>query len=242
MSGLLVAVEGIDGSGKTTQVNLLRRWLEERGERVFLTEWNSSDMVRRIIRRGKRKNLLTPTTFSILHATDFADRYERTIQPHLAAGYVVLCDRYAFTGRSRDVARGVDADWVENLYSFARKPDVTFYFRVTPKLALSRLLAARGGVKFYESGMDLGLADEPEASFLKFQQRVVDAYDRLAASEAFVVLEGQQPIGREQSKMRARLLPMLESDRKRGESKPATTVVTAVPRPRGRRPAHRDGR
>lgn len=209
---------------------------------MFLTEWNSSDMVRRIIRRGKRKNLLTPTTFSILHATDFADRYERTIQPHLAAGYVVLCDRYAFTGRSRDVARGVDADWVENLYSFARKPDVTFYFRVTPKLALSRLLAARGGVKFYESGMDLGLADEPEASFLKFQQRVVDAYDRLAASEAFVVLEGQQPIGREQSKMRARLLPMLESDRKRGESKPATTVVTAVPRPRGRRPAHRDGR
>ena len=209
---------------------------------MFLTEWNSSDMVRRIIRRGKRKNLLTPTTFSILHATDFADRYERTIQPHLAAGYVVLCDRYAFTGRSRDVARGVDADWVENLYSFARKPDVTFYFRVTPKLALSRLLAARGCVKFYESGMDLGLADEPEASFLKFQQRVVDAYDRLAASEAFVVLEGQQPIGREQSKMRARLLPMLESDRKRGESKPATTVVTAVPRPRGRRPAHRDGR
>src|SRR3990172_6465357 len=208
--GLLVAVEGIDGSGKSTHINLLRRWLEERGDRVFLTEWNSSDLVRRIIRRGKKKNLLAPTTFSLLHATDFADRYERMIQPHLAGGYVVLCDRYTFTGRSRDAARGVRPEWVENLYSFARRPDVTFYMRVPPKVALARLLAARGTVKWYESGMDLGLAREPEKSFVKFQQRVVDAYDRLSAAEGFVVLDGQRPIGHEQARMRTTVTRMLE--------------------------------
>src|SRR5512140_3873018 len=95
--GKLSAVEGLDGSGKSTQVYLIKRWLDLSGYKVFFTEWNSSSIVREATRKGKRRNLLTPTTFSLIHCTDFADRYERQILPLLKAGYLVLCDRYMFT-------------------------------------------------------------------------------------------------------------------------------------------------
>lgn len=217
MKGVLIAVEGIDGSGKTTHVGLLRQWLEEIGEKVFLTVWNSSDVVRATTRRGKKQNLLTPTTFSLLHATDFADRYERMIDPHLAAGYIVLADRYAFTGRTRDAARGVSPKWVENLYSFARRPDLTFYIRVSPRTALRRVLTSRGTLGFYEAGMDLGLDREPARSFIRFQQRITDAYERLVAAKGFVILDGENVIAREQARMRDRVRDLLKERSVLGE-------------------------
>src|SRR5499426_4182863 len=128
--GRLIVVEGIDGSGKSTQVLLLQKWLEARGLRVYFTEWNSSDLVRQATKRGKKKNLLTPTTFSLLHATDFADRQTYSIIPYLKAGITVLADRYIYTAFARDIARGVDPQWVRDLYAFAVKPDAAFYFRV----------------------------------------------------------------------------------------------------------------
>src|SRR5262245_57079009 len=127
--GLLVVVEGIDGSGKSTQLRLLQKWLAAEGHRVFFTEWNSSDLVRKATKVGKKKNLLTPTTFSLLHATDFADRLFYDIVPPLKAGMIVLADRYAYTAFSRDIARGVSPDWVRNLYDFAIRPDLSFYFK-----------------------------------------------------------------------------------------------------------------
>src|SRR6202051_5249909 len=125
--GRLIAVEGLDGSGKSTQIFLMKRWLELQGLKVFFSEWNSSEIVKSATSKGKKRELLTPTTFSLIHATDFADRYERHLLPLLRAGYVVLCDRYIFTALARDAVRGVDRDWVEQLYSFAVLPDVTFY-------------------------------------------------------------------------------------------------------------------
>ncbi len=128
--GRLIIVEGIDGSGKSTQLQLLQKWLLNAGYRVFFTEWNSSALVNQAIKRGKKRNLLTPTTFSILHATDFADRLSHLIIPPLKAGMIVLADRYVYTAFSRDVVRGVHRQWVRNLYDFAVKPNLAFYFKV----------------------------------------------------------------------------------------------------------------
>ncbi|MCI0410323.1 MAG: dTMP kinase, partial [Acidobacteria bacterium] len=147
--GKLIVVEGIDGSGKSTQIQLLLKWLEARGEQVFFTEWNSSELVRQATKRGKKKNLLTPSTFSLLHATDFADRLTYHILPYLKAGMTVLADRYIYTAFARDIARGVDPRWVRDLYSFAVPPDAVFYFRVPLEVATARILSTRSKIKFY---------------------------------------------------------------------------------------------
>src|SRR5439155_217039 len=136
--GRLITVEGIDGSGKSTQLLLLDRWLTARGFPVRFTEWNSSRLVRRAMKRGKRKDLLTPTTFSLLHAVDFADRLTYQIVPPLKAGMIVLADRYVYTAFSRDVARGVHPAWVRAVYSFAPRPDLALYFRVPIEVSLDR--------------------------------------------------------------------------------------------------------
>src|SRR5919197_2274428 len=135
IKGKLIVVEGIDGSGKSTQLRLLEKWFQSKDTSVFLTEWNSSETVRRITSKGKRKGRLTPITFSLLHATDFADRYERNILPLLHAGYIVLADRYIYTAFARDGVRGCDPGWVRKLYSYARQPDITFFFNVPLKVA-----------------------------------------------------------------------------------------------------------
>src|SRR5436189_1959910 len=147
--GKLFVVEGIDGSGKTTQLGLLAKWLAATGHRVFVTEWNSSALVKAATKTGKRKNALTPMTFSLLHATDFADRLVYKIVPPLKAGMIVLADRYAFTAFSRDVARGVHPQWVRDLYGFAVRPDLAVYFRVPIDVSLDRLLARRVKLKLY---------------------------------------------------------------------------------------------
>jgi dTMP kinase len=151
--GKLFVVEGIDGSGKSTQLSLLHKWLQSRGYGVVFSEWNSSPLVKDTTKLGKKKKLLTPATFSLIHSTDFADRTERSILPLLKAGAVVLCDRYMYTAFARDVARGMDREWVRDLYGFAVQPTVAFYFRVPLETAIGRLLDARDGFKFYEAGI-----------------------------------------------------------------------------------------
>ncbi len=178
--GRLIAVEGIDGSGKSTQLQLVARWLRARGYPVYFTEWNSSRLVRNAMRRGKRKNLLTPTTFSLLHAVDFADRFTYQILPPLKGGMIVLADRYVYTAFARDVARGVHPHWVRSVYNFAPRPDLTLYFRVPIEVSLERLLSGRAKLKYHEAGMDVGLSAEPVESFRLFQSRVLEIYDQLA--------------------------------------------------------------
>ena len=177
--GKLFVVEGIDGSGKTTQLALLAKWLSAAGHPVFVTEWNSSALVKAATKTGKKKNSLTPMTFSLLHATDFADRLLYNIIPPLKAGMIVLADRYTYTAFARDAARGVDRRWVRELYSFAVKPDLAVYFRVPIEVSTDRLLARRVKLKFYEAGMDMGWSSNLVESFRMFQGKVLDEYDRL---------------------------------------------------------------
>ena len=172
-------VEGIDGSGKTTQLALLAKWLSAAGRPVLLTEWNSSALVKAATKTGKKKNTLTPMTFSLLHATDFADRLLYNIIPPLKAGMIVLADRYTYTAFARDATRGVDRRWVRELYSFAVKPDLAVYFRVPIEVSTDRLLARRVKLKFYEAGMDMGWSPNLVDSFKMFQGKVLDEYDRL---------------------------------------------------------------
>ena len=200
--GKLIAVEGLDGSGKSTQVYLIKRWLELSGYKVFFTEWNSSSIVREATRKGKRRNLLTPTTFSLIHCTDFADRYERNILPMLKAGFIVLADRYKFTALARDTVRGCPPEWVEQLYSFAFEPDITFYFSLPLRTALDRILSGRPALKYHEAGMDLGLSPDPVESFKIFQGRIHKTYELLAKKHGFTRISSNRPVEAIQEEVR----------------------------------------
>ena len=201
--GRLIVVEGIDGSGKSTQLALLHRWLMNQGYPVRFSEWNSSTLVRDVTRRGKRRHILTPTTFSLTHATDFADRIERDIVPTLRSGGVVLSDRYIYTAFARDVVRGVDPVWVRRAYRFAVKPTLAFYFRVPLEVALGRIQGGRNALKYYEAGMDLGFSDDVEESFRAFQGRILRQYDSLIKEFKLIVIDAMLPIERQQAQMRA---------------------------------------
>lgn len=204
--GKLIVVEGIDGSGKSTQLSLLSQWLRSLGVAVAFSEWNSSPLVRETTRRGKKKKLFTPVSFSLIHATDFADRMERYILPMLKAGAVVCADRYAYTACARDVARGVSRRWVRNLYQFALRPNLAFYFRVPLDVALGRILGGRNAIKYYEAGMDLGLSRDVQESFRIFQGRILAEYDEMCEEMGFHVIDAAGSIEQQQKIMRETVL------------------------------------
>jgi dTMP kinase len=231
--GKLIVVEGIDGSGKSTQLALLSQWLRSQGYAVSFSEWNSSPLVRETTRRGKKKEMFTPTTFSLIHATDFADRLERYIIPLLKAGAVVCADRYAFTAFARDVVRGVSRRWVRNLYSFAIRPNLAFYFRVPLDVALGRILGGRDAIKYYEAGMDIGLSRNIEESFRLFQGRILEEYDSMAGELGFHIIDAAGSIEEQQQLMRSIVLEKLgerlETDVLRTHSKEIHEPETAAP-------------
>jgi len=200
--GKLIIVEGIDGSGKSTQIDLLYKWLHTQGRSVYFSEWNSSALVKSTTKRAKKKKLFTPTTFSLLQCTDFADRWENRIYPMLKAGVIVLADRYAFTAFGRDVARGVDREWVRNLYSFAMQPDIALYFRVPLDVAVQRITGARATLKYYEAGMDLSLSESRIESFTIFQQRILNEYDNMVDEFNLTVIDGNLTVQAQQRLVR----------------------------------------
>jgi len=207
--GRLIVVEGIDGSGKSTQLHLLDQWLRHLGVLVFNTEWNSSEVVKEITSKGKKKGLLTPTTFSLLHATDFADRYERNVVPLLRAGYFVLADRYVYTAYARDTVRGCNPRWVRRMYSFAVRPDAAFYYHVPVEVAVKRILTGRPKLKYYEAGMDLNLSNDEYESYRIFQSRIIEEYKSMAATEGFRVMDGSLDIELQQAQMRRQVMELL---------------------------------
>lgn len=209
VGGRLIIVEGVDGSGKSTQIRLLEKWLRYNGMPVFFTEWNSSEQVKEIISKGKKKNLLTPTTFSLLHATDFAARYERNILPLLRAGYTVLADRYIYTAFARDVVRGCSPEWVRHVYGFAIKPTVAFYFRVPVEISFDRIVKSRPKLKYYEAGMDLNLSNDPFESYRIFQGRIIEQYESMIETEGFTVIDGTTDIEEQQKRVRQKVMEML---------------------------------
>jgi dTMP kinase len=202
-SGKLIIVEGIDGSGKSTQLILMHKWLESKGHKVFFTEWNSSELVKATTKRGKKNKSLTPTTFSLLHATDFASRLYHEILPPLKAGMIVLADRYMYTAFARDVVRGVSPEWVRKLYSFAIRPDMAFYFKVPIEVAISRLLGGtRGQFKYYEAGMDMNLSQDVTESFRIFQSRILSQYDKIVDEFGLIPMDATKDITEQQNDMR----------------------------------------
>ena len=209
--GILVVVEGIDGSGKSTQIHLLDRWLRSKGYNVFFTEWNSSTSVKEITSKGKKKALLTPTTFSLLHATDFADRYERNIYPLLRAGYIVLADRYIYTALARDIVRGCNKKWVENIYDYAIKPDIVFYYKVPIDIAVNRIISGRPKLKYYEAGMDLKLSKDEYESYRIFQSKIINEYESMISPEKFTVIDGTMDIEEQQNIARDHVINLLKS-------------------------------
>jgi len=200
--GRLIIVEGIDGSGKSTQIQLLQRYLQAEGFSVCFTEWNSAALVKATTKKGKKKRTLTPTTFSLLHATDFAHRLLSNILPPLKAGMIVLADRYVFTAFARDVVRGCDRDWVRKVYRFAPKPDVSFFFRVPVATALGRITMARPTLKDFEAGLDLNLHPEPYESFKVFQGAIQREYEKMVEEYELVVMDGSQSITEQQRRVR----------------------------------------
>jgi len=200
--GKLFIVEGTDGSGKSTQLALLHQWLRQEGYPVVFSEWNSSPLVKDTTRRAKKRRLFTPTTFSLIHATDFADRTERDIIPPLKAGAVVLADRYIYTAFARDVARGCDRAWVRELYRFAVRPTVAFFFRAPLDVAIDRIVSGRPKLKHYEAGLDMGWSDDPEESFSVFQGKILSEYDRMVSEFGLTVIDATGSIEVQQREMR----------------------------------------
>ena len=216
--GRLFIVEGIDGSGKSTQLTLLSEWLRGEGYPVVFSEWNSSPIVRATTRRGKRSKLLTPLTFSLIHATDFSDHVEREIVPCLKAGGIVLADRYVYTAFARDVVRGVNSRWVRSLYRFAPVPAMAFYFRVPLETALTRILVGRPKLKWYEAGLDLALHTDPSESYKLFQSRILLEYERMIGEFGLVAMDGTLAVQKQQRLLRDQVsawLPKLPRARRK---------------------------
>lgn len=207
--GTLVCVEGIDGSGKSTQLALLRDWLKDSGKDVIFTEWNSSELISQTTKLAKKKNMLSPRTFSLLHAVDFADRLKQIIAPALKAGFIVLADRYAYTAFARDVARGVEPHWVREVYDFAIKPDLAVYFDIDPLTSLERICSNRAP-KFYEAGMDMKLSNDPYESYVIFQSKVIEEYNKMLNEFEIVKLDAKDTIHKKQVEIRKLLKQILK--------------------------------
>ena len=210
LPGRLIIVEGIDGSGKSTQLDLLRKWLINQGYVVVFSEWNSSPIVKATTRRAKNRRLFSPMSFSLIHAADFASRTYAQILPALQAGAIVLADRYVYTAYARDAARGVDRAWLRRVYSFAPRPTVAFYFDVPLDEAVRRILAGRPELKFYEAGLDLGLSSDPYESFRLFQALIREEYGRLVDEFKLVRIDATDTLVNQQQHVRALVQPVLD--------------------------------
>jgi dTMP kinase len=199
--GFLVAFEGPDGSGKTTQRKLFKTWLKSEGFDVVTTKWNSSDLVKPIIKSRKTVQTLGPEEFSLLHAADFRHRVEHVIMPALWNGKVVIADRFLFTGLARDVARGLDLDWVLQLYQPLLWPDLVFYFAVSPDTSGRRVTATRTP-NFYEAGRDVTDLADPVESYHRFVTRVIKEYESLAVIFNFVTIDAEQSMSQQHYHLR----------------------------------------
>ena len=199
--GLLVAFEGPDGSGKTTQRKLFKTWLKSEGRPVVTTKWNSSPLIKPLVKARKQAHALSPEEFCLLHAADFRHRLETEILPAVWQGTTVIADRYMFTALARDAARGLAFDWLLHVYAPLFWPDVVFYFSVTPETSGMRIAATRQP-KFYEAGQDMTGLDDPLASYTKFISRVIGEYEALALVFRFVTIDAEQSIHEQHSQIR----------------------------------------
>jgi dTMP kinase len=202
--GKIVALEGTDGVGRSTQIRLLREWLEVQGYGVVETGWTRSELMQPTIELAKSSNTLNKLTFQLLYATDFADRLEKEIIPALKAGFIVLSDRYIYTAMARAGVRGVDRTWIRSLYGFAIVPHLVFYLRIDEKTLIRRVLQSRG-MDYWESGMDLKLGDDIYESFRAYQRSLLREYASMADEYNFRVLDAKRKVEVIQDELRRQI-------------------------------------
>lgn len=191
--GLLIVIEGTDGSGKSTQLELLKKSIQAQSYGVMVSEWKTSRLIANVIDDAKERNLLNATTFSLLYAADFADRLENQIIPALKSGFIVLLDRYYYTALARDVVRGQDIEWVKNLYSYAPEPDLVFYLDMPVDVLLKRIIGTTG-LNYYESGRDVGFSTDFYKSFEIYQKKCLEQYNNMKSEYRFKSIDGTKTI------------------------------------------------
>lgn len=206
--GKLIAIEGTDGVGRSTQIAALKEWIELQGYAVLETGWTRSNLMSKTIESAKQGNMLDRRAFSLLYATDFADRLENEIIPALEAGFVVLADRYIYTAFARDWMRGGDTEWVENVFGFAVVPDLVCYLRIDVKSLVPRVLRM-GGMNYWESGGDLHLGEDIFDSFCKYQKSMIKAFDQMAERFQFQVVDARLSVDEIQRSLRSKIQPLL---------------------------------
>ncbi len=192
LHGKLIVIEGADGSGRSTQIEILKDWLERRGHATISVGLNRSALVGSQLQRAKEGNILSPTTRSLFYAADFADQLENTIIPSLRAGFLVLADRYIYTLMARDIVRGAEREWVESLYGIAIVPDAVFYLRVTPRVLVERNFEKKVQLDYWESGMDIGLSRDMLESFFKYQKLIQAEFQLMQKRYGFEDINGNR--------------------------------------------------
>jgi dTMP kinase len=220
LTGKLIVVEGTDGVGRSTQINLLKPWLEQQGRAVLDTGMTRSELAGKAIKQAKEGHTLGRITLSLFYATDFADRLEKQMVPALRAGFVVLTDRYIYSLMARALVRGLDPKWVRNVYSFALKPDVVFYLRIGVEDLIPRVVFSRG-FDYWESGMDLHPSEDMYDSFVKYQTALLAQFDKLAEEYKFEVIDASADIKTIFARLKAGISQVLAGE-----------PLAAAPRPR----------
>jgi dTMP kinase len=226
--GKLIVLEGTDGVGRSTHSELLQNWLAIEGYGAVTTEWKSSELICTVIDKAKSKNALNTITFSLLYATDLADRLHNIILPALKAGQVLIADRYYYTAFARDVVRGADPGWVRKLYGFAIEPDLVFYLKMPLDSLLRRIITARGGLDFYESGRDIGMSTDLYQSFKLYQSQILFEYERMADEYQFQIISADDPIEEVQKVLRTAVHKLLVQSVAPGSGAPATSLESRI--------------
>ncbi len=213
LAGKLIVVEGADGSGRSTQIARLVDWLETRGHPTVQVGLKRSSLVSKELEEAQEGNILSRTTLSLFYATDFADQLENIILPALKAGFIVLADRYIYTLMARDMVRGMDGQWLKNLYGIAPEPDAVFYLSVEPQELVQRNLAKNATLDYWESGMDLGLSRDMFDSFLKYQTSMQSAFKKLQKTYGFQIVDANRPVGSITKELRKKIRALLSENK-----------------------------
>ncbi len=222
LKGKLIAIEGTDGVGRSTQIDLLEEWLQVQGYAVIVSGWTRSNLMSRSIEMAKNGNMLNRMTFSMLYATDFADRLENQIIPALRSGYIVLMDRYVYTAFARDSIREPSMQLIKDFFGFAPIPDLVCYLRIDVENLIPRVIES-GGMNYWESGMDLHMADNIFDSFKKYQKMLIDAYDNMVEPYQFKVADARRSVMEVHQELQTYIGDILKDSKK--------TIVSLPPMP-----------
>ena len=194
LAGKLIVVEGADGSGRSTQIARITEWLEGCGHATVQVGLKRSTLVSEELEQAQNGNILSHTTLSLFYATDFADQLENTILPGLRAGLMVLADRYIYTLMARDLVRGMNEDWLKNIYGVALVPDAVFYLNVSPEELVQRNFTKSASLDYWESGMDLGLSRDMFDSFVQYQSLMAQQFQRLQTGYGFTIVDAHRAV------------------------------------------------